>query len=357
MRARPQYQPLESARRASFLAVLASVLSSAPAVAQVCRGFGSFERGPIRLSGSGTFNSHASTYVAGAAVGLGGAFGELGVGVSDVNALNGSSLLYAAGAGYQVHLNHDATAQLCPTVGVGFAYGPDNVNDTGLDYRETDFSLGVDAGVVATATTHVAVVPTGSMSFASAHPKFTSRGGANISSTQSFGVLGLGVGFVFGQEVSITPTVLRPFGLSGAATSFMVTVAFHVGRARTAVVSNRATSCAGLASTDSAVYDTTEVAERARLRIAPEPAYPPLERESGIAGQVLMSAIIGPDGTAEPGSPRVLQGIDAAIDRAALRWIREASYWPACRDARPVRARIVERVEFCAFPPCRHGKP
>jgi TonB family protein len=244
---------------------------------------------------------------------------------------------------------------MCPTAGVEFATGPKNINGTGIDYSETDFSFGVEAGVIATsATRQVVVVPTGSIAFASAHARFTGASGS-VSNDLSFGIVRLGVGFVFGQEASVTPSVLRPVGLSGASTSFGVTVAFNFGGPQKMAITSRATSCAGLASTDSAVHDTAQVTERPTVRSAPEPAYPRIQRESGIEGRVIMAAIIGPDGTPEQGSVRIIQGVDPAIDREALRWIRGASYWPACHDGRPVRARVAQPLDFCRFPPCRRG--
>jgi outer membrane biosynthesis protein TonB len=68
-----------------------------------------------------------------------------------------------------------------------------------------------------------------------------------------------------------------------------------------------------------------------------------------------MAAIIGPDGTPEQGSVRIVQGVNPAIDREALRRIRGASYWPACHDGQPVRARVAQPLDFCRFPPCRRG--
>jgi TonB family protein len=123
------------------------------------------------------------------------------------------------------------------------------------------------------------------------------------------------------------------------------------------VIPSRPTSCAGLASTDSAIYDTTQLTERPSLRGAPVPAHPVLQRELRIQGQVIMAVTIGPDGTPEQGSAQIVHGVDPAIDREALHWIRRASYWPGCYDGGPVRARVAQPLDFCLFGPCARGHP
>ncbi len=340
--------------RASVVAVLAGLLGSTLAAAQGCRGFASLQRRPIQLFTSGLFGVQSRSYAAGVAVGGAGAFGELKLGAVDIDAWNASSFTFGGSAGYQVPLNERGTAKLCPIAEAQFARGPRDINGTGIDYSENDVSFGVAVGVVPVGPARqFEVVPTGSIAFTIANSKLTGASGP-VSSSQSFGVVGLGVGFLFGQEVSITPSVSHGFA-GGPSTTFAIRMAFTFGGPRTPVIANPATSCAGLASTDSAVYDTTQVTERASLRSAPEPRYPSMERELGIEGRVIMALVIGPDGTPDQSSVRITRNVDPAIDSRALRWIRGVSYWPACRDGRPVRARVAQPVDFCPFG-CRHGK-
>ncbi len=108
-----------------------------------------------------------------------------------------------------------------------------------------------------------------------------------------------------------------------------------------------ATSCAGLPSADSAVYDTSQVTEHPRVRRGgPMPAYPIVELQRRIQGRVIIGVIVESDGTVDQDSVRVLQSVDQAIDREALRWVRGASFWPACRDGRPVRVRVAVPIDF-----------
>jgi TonB family protein len=342
--------------RAAVLALLVTLLHSTPATAQVCRGYGSFDGRPFQLSARGQFNAHAKSYGATLAVGGAGLFGDLDVARTDLD-IQASSSVFGVSAGYQGSLNKGGTAQLCPVARLGFVTGPQNINGTGIDYSETDFSFGLDAGVIATSTTQqLEVVPTASLAIAAAHANY-SRGSASLPNSQSlsYAVVGLGVGFVFGQEVTVTPSVFRPIGLSGASTSFAIAVAFHLGGQQLLAIPSRPTACAGLATTDSVVYDTTQLTERPSLRSAPVPVYPPMQRELRIEGQVIMAVTVDRDGTPEQGSARIVQGVDGGLDREALRWIQRASYWPGCYDGRPVRARIAQPLAFCLFGKCpRH---
>ena len=344
--------------RASVVAMFASLFVSSFAAAQRCQGFASFQRRPIHAFVRGQLGDESRWYAAGVALGSTGAFGELELGAIDVDAFDAASSRTTRGAvGYQVPLNERGTAQLCPIAQAVFASGPKNVNESGLDYSETDFSFGLAAGVVANGTApQVEIIPTGSIAFGNANSTYTASSGS-VSDTHSgaFGVFSLGVGLVLDQETSITPSVSRPFGVSGASTTFTIRVAFAFGGAGSRVLATPATSCAKHASTDSTVYDTTQVTERASLRSAPEPTYPPIERDRGVEGRVIVAVVVGADGTPDRSSARIVQNADPAFDRAALRWIGSVSYWPACRDAWAVRARVAQPVDFCVFG-CRRGK-
>jgi len=108
--------------------------------------------------------------------------------------------------------------------------GRKDISGTGVDYSETDISLGV--GVIATRTEQVDIVPTGSIEFANADGKLKDASGNSVSNSESFGIVGLGIGFVFSHQVSIKTAVAIPFGLNGASTTFGVTLAVNFGAAR-----------------------------------------------------------------------------------------------------------------------------
>jgi hypothetical protein len=217
--------------RASQFAVLVTLLGSTPLGAQVCAGFPSFQGRPIQVQGMALFNNKSKAF--GGSVGFGGAeeFGSLDLGTVRFDAYDASAFTVGGGVGYQLPLDTKGTVQMCPAVEVGFDVGPKNIRGTGFDYSETDISLGIGVGMVATRTEQVDVVPTGSIAFANAAGRLKDASGNTTSNSQSFGIIGLGVGFVFSHQVSIKPEVSFPVGVSGGSTTFGVTLAANLGRA------------------------------------------------------------------------------------------------------------------------------
>jgi TonB family protein len=337
--------------RASVLAILISLLLGGTlAAAQECRGFAPFQKKPVHLFARSLLGTHSDRWVAGVGLGVPAAFGALEFGLIDVDSSLISSVTVGGAGGLQFPVNEHRTAFLCPIVDLSFAKGPKDFIQLGRDYRETDVSYGVAGGVVlASPGRHVEFIPTVSITSASVTSKLIdSSGSVTYSNSQSFGVLSLGVGLVFAREVSVTPSFSSSFG-RGPSTTFSLRFAFAFGRSRSPVSDTGATSCAGLASTDSAVYDTTQVTERPKLRSVSEPWYPPMQRDLAIEGRVIVDLVVGSDGAPDQSSVRIVQNVEPAIDHAAVRWIGSVSYWPACRDGRPVRAHITQPVDFCAY--------
>lgn len=342
--------------RSSALAILCSLLGSGLAAAQECRGFAPFQRQPIHLLAGALLGNQSTAYTAGLGFGNSTAFGEVEFGAIDIDLFGASSKTLGWGVGVQLP-NQRRTAYWCPFVQVLYARGPKDVFQFGSEYSQNDFSLGLSVGIMANGTTHqVEFIPTGSIAYTNSHSKLTSSSGSVTSSSSlPYGVVSMGLGVVFGRVVTITPSVSRAVFVSGASTTVGIRLALAIGHGRPSVIASRPTSCVGLVSTDSAVYDTTQVAERATLRSASELRYPPMEKELDIGGRVIMSVVVGPDGSTEEGSVQIVQHVDPGIDREALRWIMTATYWPACRAGRPVRALLAQPLDFCVAG-CRQGK-
>ncbi len=332
---------------ASSIALLACLIGTRHAVAQTCRGFESFRTRPLQLSAGTEASTGVRAYALGGAIGGAGPFAGIELGGIDVEAFSGSSRTKGGSVGYQVSLNPRRTAELCPTVDVLFLHGPEDINGTGVDYTEHDVSVGVAAGIRATRTgASVVALPTGSLTPETATATLSNA--TRVVSTSRWVRVRVGLGLVLGQELSIRPEVSRPLA-SNATTTFGIAVAFAFGGHQPRAMRNAPTSCAGLASTDSTVYDTSQVTERAKIRTASEPWYPPMERDRGVEGRVILSLVVSPTGVPDLGSVKIAEGVDTVLDRQSLRWIRTVSYWPACYEGRPVGARVTQPVDFCAF--------
>ena len=337
-------------------ALLLCALGSSTAVAQNCLGFAPFESRPVHLLVRGSFSDPTNLYGGGLQVGGSAAFGELDVEGVSIQDLGASAFTVGGVGGLQVPLAANGTAHFCPIAAVSFALGPNDVYDTGVHYRETDYTLGAAFGFQANRSNHlIKIIPTASYERTHAHNRFTDSNGALVASNNRWvDIVDFGVGILIGRDVSITPTISH---ISGGSSSraFGVRFTIALGGTRTAFVNDHPTSCAGLASTDSTVYDTTQVTERPVVHTAPEVVYPPMERELLIHGRVILGLIVGSDGAPDSSSITILRTVDPGIDREALRWIGGVTYWPACREGRPVRARIAQPLDFC-LGGCPRGK-
>jgi hypothetical protein len=203
---------------------------------QLCNGQASFAHAPYQASGNAVFNKDAKTFGAGFAFGGVGPFAQLNLGTTSYDGLDGSSLNLGAEAGYQVSLDKKGVFHLCPTAAFGFSSGPNNLDVFGdgsvvIDLKQTDFSFGIGVGAVASRSDQAQIIPNASVSFVSATLKATDDvSGQSQSTSETFGIVGFGLGFVFNQVVSFHPGVAIPVGLNGASVTFGATVSVNFGR-------------------------------------------------------------------------------------------------------------------------------
>jgi len=224
--------------RMVLVAVVAAYVVPIRAEGQTCTGFASFTDGPMQLAGSALFNDNAKEFAAGFAVGGSGPFGNVSVGTTSFDEVDASSFNLGAGVGYQVKLDSKGIAYLCPMAAVNHASGPNDLDVFGdgsfvADFSETDLLFGISLGVVASQSGKTKIIPTGSLSFVSGTVKVEEQGtGVSDSQTESFGLLGLGIGFILNSVVTLRPGVSIPFGLEGASTSFGAAISVNFGAKR-----------------------------------------------------------------------------------------------------------------------------
>jgi len=106
------------------------------------------------------------------------------------------------------------------------------------------------------------------------------------------------------------------------------------------------TSCSGLVSQDTTVYDTTRVSEKPFVRSGPRIEYPKDLRDRRVQGHVVLAAIVAVDGKVEASSITVLEGDHREFEAPAARWANGALFWPGCRSGLPVRVRIALPFDF-----------
>jgi TonB family protein len=339
--------------RRSVSAMLFSLLGTTILAGQVCRGAAPFEGQPIHPFIRGQFSDETTIYGGGIGVGGRRGFGDVKVEWLGTEAFWEYGVSVGGDAGLELRLE---SVQVCPVAEVTWVLGPNDINGTGVRYRERDYGFGVTAGVPLNGTAHaVSIIPTGSYAHMNAHNRITGASGAFITHDRASDIVTVGVGFLFSQHVGFTPSVSWASWAGGSSRIVGLRITLVPGRSQPSIVNRHPTSCAGLASSDSTVYDTSQVTERPRLRGAPELTYPGMQRDLAIGGRVIVDVIIAADGSPELPSARIVRKVDPKLDGEALNWIGGASYWPACRDGRPVRARITQPVDFCPVG-CARGK-
>ncbi|MGH7608018.1 MAG: autotransporter outer membrane beta-barrel domain-containing protein, partial [Gemmatimonadales bacterium] len=201
----------------------------------VCSGLASFADGAVQVLGAAAFNDDASTVGGALALGGSGAYGRFAMGSTTFDDLDRSSLYLVGNAGYQLSLDQNDMVYLCPTATVAFSSGPTNVDVFGdsssvVDLSETDFAFGLTLGAIASRSGDTQIVPSASLSFA--HGTVTTTdgmSGTSDSESESFGLLGLGIGFVFHRVVTFRPGLAVPLGIDGATTTFTVAVGMNFG--------------------------------------------------------------------------------------------------------------------------------
>ena len=209
------------------LALLAMV--RAPAVAQTCQGLASFSSGQMQTTGNATFGNGMDTF--GATFGYGqaaGAFGSVGIGTTSIDAFSASSFDLGVAGGYQMTAGKANKIQVCPVANFGVGMGPKNVGGSGVDMSRTMAGMGVALSTVLPGSPRMKIVPTGGLGLAYLKAK-ADNGTTSTSASDTYGLLNMGVGFIFNSQIAVRPLLSVPLGLSGGEASFGLTVGYNFG--------------------------------------------------------------------------------------------------------------------------------
>ncbi len=94
------------------------------------------------------------------------------------------------------------------------------------------------------------------------------------------------------------------------------------------------------------VYAEAIVEERPELLSAPPPIYPPLLRQAGIQGRVVLRAIVDTTGRVEPASIRIVKSPSAGFEQPTKDWVLKALFRPARMHGQAVRVFISLPVDY-----------
>ena len=210
--------------------VLPLTLLTTKAAAQTCVGMPSFSSGQMQIAGGGSFADGVSNF--GGTFGYGtpkALYGKAGIGTTSYDGFDGSSLDLSVGGGYQVPLQTSRTAELCPVASLSIGSGPNDIVGSGVDMSSRTFAFGAAIGALVGHSTQVRILPNASFQFANTRLSLDD-GTTSAASSESYGLLTLGTGFVFNSRFSINPSISIPMGLDGSNTSFGLVGAMNFGR-------------------------------------------------------------------------------------------------------------------------------
>lgn len=109
-------------------------------------------------------------------------------------------------------------------------------------------------------------------------------------------------------------------------------------------------TAAGVTPNDDAnqVFSSAQVDQPPALLSKPpqERDYPPLLRQAGITGRVVLGAIIDTLGRAEPASIQVIQTAHPGFNDAAKQWLAKAAFRPARKNGRLVRVAVSLPLDY-----------
>ena len=101
-----------------------------------------------------------------------------------------------------------------------------------------------------------------------------------------------------------------------------------------------------IATGGNAVHEALAVDEQPRLLWHPSPQYPPVLRQAGIEGRVLVETVLDTLGRAEPALARVVSSPHPMFDAEALAVVTASRYQPAKVRGQAVRVRIRVPISF-----------
>jgi TonB family protein len=81
-----------------------------------------------------------------------------------------------------------------------------------------------------------------------------------------------------------------------------------------------------------------------RAIIAPDPEYSTQARKEGIAGTVVLSLVVGPDG--DPRDITVARSLGHGLDEQAIAAVKRWKFEPGMKDGKPVAVRLSIEVDF-----------
>lgn len=198
-----------------------ALLPLSSAAAQSCIGLPSLAVRPTNLLVDAQFgdgyNAYGARFGFGSAIAFGGVSGQL----QDHDNTDGTGKAVGIDAGLSLLVGDRQTVALCPVGSLSYQSNPNDSNQTaGTAGVAIGGTLGTDAGI--------SLIPFASIS--AVYSRLNGDSPGVRDQTDTFGLLGGGLGLAFNNNIVVRPTVSVPFGIDNRDPVYGIGVAFTFGR-------------------------------------------------------------------------------------------------------------------------------
>jgi hypothetical protein len=214
-----------------ILFVSALLCLASESAAQTCRGTAPIDaQTPAYVGGSfrrGNGVTGVSGIVAGGSSAAWGNFEASHINVDDTSL---SYALVSTEVGGQIGVDRGRRVVICPSIGFGYTFGPNDVDvlGTSVDFTAWEVFGGGSVGFIAVQTSALQVIPGFGLFVNRTSLKARAEGSSETFDDTS-GSAVVGVGIVIRRQLSLSPRVHIPIGVDGADPQFQLLVAVHFG--------------------------------------------------------------------------------------------------------------------------------
>jgi len=211
-------------------ALALTALLPASASAQACLGNASFANNHLQMTGDYTFSSDFDQLGASFVSGSNSVFAGLGL---NSYAFQGGdpNLRISGNVGYQVPVSASDRVQACPLLRVSYGLATDDYNGTGGELTTQSYGFGLALGGTMLQRSRFALVP--SVQASVQRDAFTVRGGfAPDDFSDTYGLVGVALGLIMNESLSLRPSVQLPLNASFDDPVFGIALALNYGRRR-----------------------------------------------------------------------------------------------------------------------------
>jgi len=212
-----------------FAAVFSGVIPKTMA-AQSCVGLPSLASHPMNVGAGASFADNATALGGRFGFGSSTAFAGVSASLQDYDEVDENSASLGVDGGLVFPVGVSRSASVCPIASIGYQFG--HSIDTGFGKLELGtLSLGAGAafGGAVYSTEGLQLLPFASAELAYARMKADYEGETE-SDSETFGVLNLGMAFLFNSRFGVRPSVAIPVGLEGADPTFGLSFVVGFGR-------------------------------------------------------------------------------------------------------------------------------